>query len=168
MPRRQIFADKSGLSHLSFWRLILLKGWQSSQRSEPSVKGMVKSISFPCCGLQSIVDDEFNERRLLTGRRSWDEGREKNGRARLLPSPKRQRMANGERWMANSEWRVVVWKLGFLPDQKISAHQEMCPPVFSAENFRSIRSSLEGRAPARPKKKKFRHSSSRALQIIAE
>ncbi|MFA0784172.1 MAG: hypothetical protein YYHSYBAR_002563, partial [Candidatus Fervidibacter sacchari] len=27
-------------------------------------------------GLQSVVDDEETERRLLTGRGSWDEGRE--------------------------------------------------------------------------------------------
>jgi len=44
-----------------------------------------------------------------------------NWRARLLPSRKRQRMANSFFWM------TVL-----LHCQKISAHREMCPPVLSA------------------------------------
>jgi len=67
---------------------------------------MAKSIFFPCCGLQSIVDDEFNERRLLTGRGSWDEGREKwEGEAPA--EPKQQQMAIGDWRMVSGEWRAT-------------------------------------------------------------
>jgi len=40
-----------------------------------------------------------------------------NERARLLPSRKRQRMANSEQRVASSEWRVVIWRVGLLPDR---------------------------------------------------
>ncbi len=48
----------------------------------------------------SLLITQKPERRLLTGRGAWDEGREQNGRARLLPSRKRQRIAIGD-------WRLV-------------------------------------------------------------
>jgi hypothetical protein len=33
----------------------------------------------------------------------------------------------------SGEQRTVVWRVGLLPDRKISARQQPCPPEFFAE-----------------------------------
>jgi len=49
----------------------------------------------PYYGLQSVVDDAETERRLLTGREAWNEGREQNG-GEVPAEPEQQRMASSE------------------------------------------------------------------------
>jgi hypothetical protein len=57
----------------------------------------------------------------------------------------------GDKTAVNGEWRVLegsapalpkkfrrikVWKVGLLPDRKVSARQEPCPPEFFAKLIR--------------------------------
>jgi hypothetical protein len=53
-----------------------------------------------------------------TGQRDWKNGETVKRRS----EGKRQRVAS-------SEWRIVFWRAVFLHCRKISAHQEMRPPV---------------------------------------
>ena len=75
------------------------------------------------------------------------------GKARFLPSQKRQRVANGE-------WRIVFsGGQRSCAAEKFSAHQEMRPPVFqpASAGFVFVAPSSvawmrwEGEAPAEPK-----------------
>jgi len=125
----------------------------------------------------------------VVGRGTRDE---KNGRARLLPSQKRRRIAN-------SEWRMVkrqiFWRAVLPHCRKFSAHQEMCPPalpkIFSAHQemcppifsacFRRLRfgrhrlktgrgtrdegrEKWEGEALAEPKRQRFANSEWRMVK----
>jgi hypothetical protein len=91
--------------------------------------------------------------------------------------PKRQRFAN-------SEWRMVkrqiFWRAVLPHCRKFSAHQEMCPPIFSA-CFRRLRfgrhrlktgrgtrdegrEKWEGEAPAEPKRRRMANSDWRMVK----
>jgi hypothetical protein len=98
----------------------------------------------------------------MTKHLSADFNRRNLGRARLLPSQKRQRLVNSEWRLANGERRVAsseqfFWRAVLPHCRKFSAHQEMRPPVLPTFGG-------SGSCPT----EKFRHGRSRALQIFAE